>query len=258
MQLSLGQMDLRWGDPGENFQRVRALTEEAARLGSALVVFPELWSTAYDLEHWPVHAVALGEGMFARLGALAAEHHIAIAGSLLEKRDGRAYNTLTLHDSEGRQVAVYRKVHLVPMLDEPRWLAAGDELTVAEPTWGKTGLGICYDLRFPELWRRHALSGARLFILPAEWPRARAQHWQTLLRARAIENQAFVAACNRVGQGKGETFAGLSAVIDPWGETLVEGDGDSAGLLTCQIDLASADDIRRRIPVFQNRRPDLY
>jgi omega-amidase len=258
MQISLGQMDLRLGDPEANFARVRDLTGEAARLGSALVVFPELWSTAYDLEHWPVHADPLGEGMFARVAALAAEHRIAIAGSLLEKRDGRAYNTFTLYEAGGRQVAVYRKVHLVPMLDEPRWLAAGDQLTLAEPAWGKTGLGICYDLRFPELWRQYAVAGARLLLIPAEWPRARARHWQTLLRARAIENQAFVAGCNRVGQSQGETFAGLSAIIDPSGEVLVEGDGDSQGLLTAQIDLAGADDIRRRIPVFLNRRPDLY
>jgi predicted amidohydrolase len=258
MQLSLGQMHLHLGETETNFARVREWTAEAARRGSALVVFPELWPTAYDLENWPRHADVLGEGMFARLSELARTNRIAIASSVLEKKDGRAYNTFALYDARGELIATYRKVHLVPMLDEPKWLAAGDALTLVEAEWGMTGLGICYDLRFTEMWRRYALGGARLMLLPAEWPARRAYHWQTLLRARAIENQVFVAACNRVGESKGETFAGKSAVIDPWGEALVEGGAENEALLTAEIDLARVEDIRARIPVFKDRRPDLY
>ena len=258
LTLSLGQMHLQLGEPDRNFERVHAWTHEAARRGSQLVVFPELWPTAYDLENWPKHADALGAGWFARLSALARETRVAIASSLLEAKDGRAYNTFALYGADGALHGLYRKVHLVPMLDEPKWLAAGDALGTAEAAWGLTGLGICYDLRFPELWRRYALAGARLFILPAEWPSRRAAHWQTLIRARAIENQVFVAACNRVGDSKGEVFAGRSAVIDPWGEAVVEAGGDAEILLTAEIDLAKADEIRARIPVFQDRRPEVY
>jgi predicted amidohydrolase len=258
MQLSLGQMHLHLGEPEKNFERVRAWTAEAARRGSRLVVFPELWPTAYDLENWRRHADRLGDGMFARLSALAKEHRIAIASSVLELKDDRAYNTFALVDAGGELSAVYRKVHLVPMLDEPRWLAAGDGLQLVEAEWGMTGLGVCYDLRFPEMWRKYALGGARLFLVPAEWPSRRATHWQTLLRARAIENQVFVAACNRVGESKGEVFAGRSAVIDPWGEAVVEAGGEAEVLLTAEIDLARVDDIRARIPVFKDRRADVY
>jgi predicted amidohydrolase len=258
LNLSLGQMHLYLGEAEKNFERAREWTAEAARRGSALVLFPELWPTAYDLENWRKHADPLGEGMFARLSALARENRIAIASSILEAKAGRAYNTLALYDARGELLAVYRKVHLVPMLDEPRWLAAGGSLQLAETEWGRTGLGICYDLRFPEMWRRYALAGARLFVLPAEWPSRRAAHWQTLLRARAIENQVFVAACNRVGESKGEVFAGKSAVIDPWGEAVVEAGSEAEALLTAEIDLGSADDIRARVPVFSDRRPDLY
>ncbi|MBL8056308.1 MAG: carbon-nitrogen family hydrolase [Anaerolineales bacterium] len=258
MIISLGQMHLYLGEPERNLEQVRAWTEEAARRGSQLVVFPELWPTAYDLEHWPQHADRLGEGMFAQLSALARAQRLAIASSVLEARDGRAYNTLALYGADGSLQGLYRKVHLVPMLDEPKWLAAGDALTVAAADWGPTGLGICYDLRFPEMWRRYALAGARLFLLPAEWPSRRAAHWRTLLRARAIENQVFVAACNRVGESKGETFGGCSAVIDPWGEPAAEADGEAEVLITAEIDLARVDEIRARIPVFQDRRPDLY
>ena len=257
MNLSLAQMHLHLGQPEKNFERVSAWTAEAARRGSALVVFPELWGSAYDLEHWPQHASALDEGWFARVSALARECNIAIVGSLLEAKDGRAYNTLTWHAATGVRLALYRKVHLVPMLDEPQWLAAGSELALTDTAWGKAGLGICYDLRFPEMWRRYALTGARLAILPAEWPSKRLAHWQTLLRARAIENQMFVLACNRVGESKGDVFGGGSAVIDPWGEAVVEG-GDQEVLLTTEIDLSRVDDIRARIPVFKDRRADLY
>ena len=257
LNLSLGQMHVHLGEPEKNFERVREWTAEAARRGSALVLFPELWSTGYDLENWPKHAAPLGEGMFARLSALAKEHRIALGGSVLEARDGKAYNSFALFDAEGQLTAAYRKAHLFRLMDEEKWLAPGDKLELVETEWGMTGLGICYDLRFPEMFRKYALGGARLILLPAEWPSRRAYHWQTLVRARAIENQMFVAACNRVGESKGEHFGGGSAVIDPWGEAVVEG-GSSETLLTAEIDLDKVDEVRQRIPVFKDRRADIY
>ena len=101
------------------------------------------------------------------------------------------------------------------------------------------------------------MQGARLLFLPAEWPHPRLTHWQTLLRARAIENQMFVVGCNRVGSSKGSTFCGHSAVVDPWGELVIEGD-ERSELLTATIDTALADEVRARIPVFADRRPELY
>ena len=118
-------------------------------------------------------------------------------------------------------------------------------------------MAICYDLRFPELFRHYALQGARLILLPAEWPNPRREHWRTLLRARAIENQCFVAACNRVGESDGTSFFGASAVIDPWGATLIEGD-DTPAILTTTLDLSLVENVRERIPVFADRRPELY
>jgi omega-amidase len=172
-------------------------------------------------------------------------------------RQGRAYNAFALYDAAGSLLATYRKVHLFRLMDDEKWLAPGDRVELVETDWGLTGLGICYDLRFPELFRAYALRGARLVLLPAEWPSRRAAHWHTLLRARAIENQMFVAACNRVGESKGEHFGGGSAIIDPWGEAVIEA-GSAETLLTAEIDLAQADAVRQRIPVFEDRRPDVY
>src|SRR5438067_9971875 len=106
--------------------------------------------------------------------------------------------------------------------------------------------------------RRYAVDGARLLIIPAEWPARRAEHWRTLLRARAIENQVYIVACNRVGESKGELFAGRSAIVDPWGDAEIEGGDTKEELLSAEIDLTRVDEIRALIPVFAGRRSDLY
>ena len=257
LNLSLAQIPISYDDAEANFERARGWTKEAARRGSALVMFPELWYSGYDLEKWPRFAAPLGEGIFARAGALARENHIALAGSVLELKDGRPYNTFALYDAEGQIRAVYRKLHLFGPLGEDRWLHAGDSFTLWEGEWGPVGLSICYDLRFPEVARRYALQGARLWLLPSQWPTRRIRHWQALLRARAIENQMFVAAVNGVGPSGQEQFGGLSAVIEPWGEPVAEA-GAAEVLLTVEIDLGQADEARRRFPVLKDRRADLY
>jgi predicted amidohydrolase len=260
--ITIVQMDCLLGMPAENFARAEGFVAEAARRGSDLVLLPELWSTAYDLEHAADHAAPLaadgsGGGWFGRLAQMAQRHGVWLAGSILEARAGRYYNCLAVYSPFGTLAAAYRKLHLFRLMQEEQYLAPGPEAVGANLPWGKTGLAICYDLRFPELFRGYALTGARLILLPAEWPHPRREHWRTLLRARAIENQCFVAACNRVGESKGSAFFGSSAVIDPWGETLIEG-SETEALLTVAVDLDQVDAARRRIPVFEDRRPDIY
>jgi predicted amidohydrolase len=123
--------------------------------------------------------------------------------------------------------------------------------------WGPTGVAICYDLRFPELFRRYAVEGAKMVIIPAEWPIERAEHWTTLLKARAIENQMYIVAVNNVGESGGTTFAGQSMIVDPWGKVVVAG-GEEPGLFTAEVDFDRVNAIREKIPVFEDRRPDLY
>jgi omega-amidase len=167
------------------------------------------------------------------------------------------YNTAVLYDDEGQPRLSYSKTHLIGLMAEDRFLARGDSAGTAQMPWGVTAQAICYDLRFPELFRRYGLAGARLVLLPAEWPDRRIEHWRTLLKARAIENQCFVVACNRVGSDRDNTFGGCSAAIDPWGKVLVEG-GEQPGLFTASLDFAEVDEVRRFLPVFRDRRPDVY
>jgi predicted amidohydrolase len=116
---------------------------------------------------------------------------------------------------------------------------------------------ICYDIRFPELARTLALGGAKVLFVPAEWPHPRLHHWKTLLTARAIENQMFVVACNRVGRSVDTDFFGHSLVLNPWGETLVEGD-ETERILQATLELDEVDRVRKTIPIFEDRRPGLY
>ena len=261
--VTLVQMDCSLGQPQENFARAEMHVAEAARRGSDLVILPELWSTAYDLENCVKHAAPLAHdagvsGWFGRFAGLAKKNQVWLSGSLLEiQENGRFFNCMPVYAPDGTLKAVYRKIHVFRLMDEHLYLTPGERPTLADFPWGRTGLAICYDLRFPELFRAYALMGARLILIPSEWPHPRREHWRTLLRARAIENQCFVAACNRVGSSKGNHFFGASALVDPWGVALVEG-GESEILLTATIDLSHVDTARDRIPVFADRRPELY
>jgi predicted amidohydrolase len=256
--ISLGQMDVRLGKPDENLAKVEEWTAEAARLGSHLVVLPELWPTGYDLENVAAHATDMTEGMFARMAGLARQHRLGMYGSCLSVLgEGRYGNTAVLYGPDGQLLGSYTKVHLFRPMQEHRYLVAGPKLALAEAPWARLGLSICYDLRFPEMFRAYALAGAEAMLVCAEWPNPRLAHWQTLLAARAIENQAFVVACNRVGESREVSFFGHSCIVSPWGEVLADA-GNTESLLIAEIDLAEVAAARQRIPVFQDRRPDLY
>ncbi len=257
MRVSIGQFDVKRGEPEANLATVEALAAEAAARHTDLLVLPELWGSGYDLEHAERYATGLDSGLFAEMARLAAAHRFFVYGSLLSNIHGRPTNTAALFDAEGHLVAEYSKLHLFRLMDEHRWLAPGPRPALAETPWGLFGLAICYDLRFPELFRRYALEGAHGFLIAAQWPHPRLAHWRTLLRARAIENQAFVIACNRVGETDGTTFCGHSAIIDPWGNIVAEA-GETPILLTADISLDEVARVRRTIPVFEDRRPDAY
>lgn len=255
--ISLGQMRVLRGQPEANLERVQEWTHEAAKRGSSLVLFPELWHSGYDLEHRERYAACVGEGVFARIGELAREHKIAVGGSVLESRDGKIYNSFPLFDAGGRCLAVYSKTHLFSLMNEVKWLTPGAGFVKVDTAWGLTGLSICYDIRFPEVFRHYAFNGARIALVVAEWPVRRIGHWKTLLLARAIENQMFIAACNCLGEFNEEQFGGCSALIDPWGRYVVEG-GDEESLLTAEIDLDLVEKTRRQFPFFKDSRRDMY
>jgi omega-amidase len=255
--VSLAQIDAALSRPVDNLAQAEASIAEAGKRGSDLAILPELWYEGLDYARAAELAAPLDAGAFAHMRRLARQARLHLAGSAFERAGARLYNTLALFSPAGELLAAYRKVHLFPPMGEERALSAGDALVSFDLPWGKVGLAICYDLRFPELFRRLALAGATLIVLPAQWPQARLVHWRVLLQARAIENQVFVAGCNRAGADGPTAFAGHSALCDPWGERLLEA-GSQPALLTAALDLDAVGEARRRIPVWQNRRADLY
>ncbi len=258
LSVSLAQMHIALAQPEQNFEQVADWVSEAASRGSALILLPELWSSGYDLPGWRRYP-PLDEHILERLQQLACRYHIFIGGSLLAASGNLGRNRFSLISPEPQAATVeYDKLHLFRLMDEHLWLQPGDHLQTAQVGDVKAGMAICYDLRFPEMFRRYALDGVQLALIPAEWPSRRRDHWRTLLRARAIENQMFVAAVNAVGPTGDEDFGGCSALISPWGETLIEGAEDQEQLLTVEIDTDEVQRVRERIPILTDRRPDIY
>ena len=257
LTLSLAQIQIALGDPAANLAKAEAWSAEAARRGSDIIIFPEMWTTGCD---WPnIDTLAARQAeVISHVADLAKKHNIWINGSMLAlDENNRPANTSILFDPHGQPAGTYRKIHLFGVMDEDQYLAAGNELITVETPWGQSGLAICYDLRFTEMFRTYALNGVNIVYLPAEWPHPRLAHWQTLLRARAIENQMYMVGVNAVGSDGTYTFFGHSAIIDPWGNAVIEG-GESEVLLTATIETDQVAEVRQKIPVFNDRRPELY
>ncbi len=259
VRLAIAQMGVAVGRPEENLARAGDLAGLAADQGADLLLLPELWLHGYDLARAGEHARAFAERWQGEWAALAQRTGLLMAGSVLAlNEEGRPVNCALLLSPQGEVLAHYHKVHRFGPMGETRYLAAGRTFPVFDLPWGRTALAVCYDLRFPEPFRRYALEGVALVLLVAQWPAARRQHWRTLLRARAIENQFFLAACNRVGRDPdGTRFGGYSAVLDPWGKVLTEGRAKET-LLQADLDLEEVVRVRESFPVLRDRRPALY
>ena len=251
------QFDVKDGDVRGNLSVALGYLGNLADQGACLGVCPEFFLTGFDNENMNRLMPDVKEGI-QRLAEFARKRSMAVAGSMPEQKNGRIFNTLYFIDQDGEIRIRYRKLHLFPLTGEDLHYARGDEMVTADTGLGRIGTMICYDLRFPELARRLFLDGARLFVVSAQWPLTRVAHWQALIRARAIENQAWFVCCNRTGTDiNGLVFPGSSMIVDPNGSVLVQGD-DKPGIIMADIDMDLVDLVRQTIPVGQDRRGDVY
>lgn len=260
LRLALLQMHIEVGNVEANFSKLTNMLEEAVSGENKpdVIVFPEMWNTGYALTEIGSLADKEGVRTKALLSDFARKHGLYIVGgSIAEGRADGVYNTIFAFDREGNDAGDYSKIHLFRLMDEEKYLLAGDKPGTLAIEGQQAGMMICYDIRFPELSRKLALQGAKLLFVPAEWPHPRLHHWRTLLTARAIENQMFVVACNRTGTSGTTSFFGHSIVIDPWGETVAEA-GEEETIVYAEIDLSLVDTVRGKIPVFEDRRPSVY
>jgi predicted amidohydrolase len=247
-------MNVQKGAPRINWPVMQAYTAEAAKRGAELAVFPELWDAGVAYEQGKDLASSLSGGLFAQVVALARQHNIHILGSMYEKRGVGIQNTMPVVAPRQGILGAYRKIHLFPLMREDQWLTPGEAPLALDMPWGRTGFAICYDLRFPELFRRYVSERVQAVIMVMAWPHPRLEHYRTLLRARAIENQCYMIAVNRVGKDDdGTRYFGHSCVIDPWGEIVVEA-GETEAHLTVTLDMDLVAQVRRDLPALEGMR----
>lgn len=258
LRVALAQIDIQFGDPDANYQQVETAVQKAAEQAVDVVVLPEMWNTGYALKRLNVLADDEGQRTQNLLSRLAQQFKVNIVGgSVAVARDGDYYNEMLVVDRQGHLLSRYDKVHRFGLMAEDRYVKAGKTENLF-PIDDVAAMGvICYDIRFPEWLRKMASQGPKVIFVSAEWPTVRLPQWRLLLQARAIENQAFVVAVNRVGSDPDNDFGGQSLVIDPLGQILAIA-GAHAQLVTAQLDLTQVDKVRGQIPVFEDRRPELY
>jgi predicted amidohydrolase len=255
-------------DYDRNLEVAGRLVRAAASDGAHLVVLPEKWTVVGPPEAIRGSAEPLGGPALSAAAALARELGIfLVAGSVPEVVPGqeKLANTSVMFGPDGERLAVYRKIHMfdVEVADvsyrESEIEEAGDQIALGDANGTAVGLSICYDLRFPELYRILALRGARVITVPSAFTeRTGRDHWEVLIRARAIEDQVFIVAAGQIGAAPPQYRSyGRSMIVDPWGLVLAQAP-DTEGFVSADLDFAAQDEVRERLPSLRHRRPEAY
>jgi len=257
MKLCLCQMEIIHSNPDKNIITAEKYIQVAADRGCDLILLPEFWAVGFDLANVAELADESDGGIFKIMSTWAMKYKIAICGTHPQKKDGYIYNSAVFYNKQGELTTTYDKMHLFSPLNENKYIRPGCSLPqVFDTEWGKIGLIICFDLRFPEIIRRLALEGAELILIPAYWPQPRLDHWSLFLQARAIENQVYIAGCNRA-KGNSKLEFGRSAVISPGGNHCIQG-GIDPMLLTANVSFTDVNENRNEFPAFKSRRSGEY
>lgn len=247
LKLHLVQFPSTPGKPLKTLQRLEKLLKKIQVHKNDWLVFPEMWPGLFqpEIKDKQVRDQAY---CFHWLKRFAREKKCYLVGSMLELPKRQAFNTAFVINPQGELLASYRKINLFPLAKEHILFRAGRKTTVVSTPWGKIGLAICYDLRFPEHFRKLTREGAQIILVPSAWPQERAEHFHALLKARAIENQCFVVGVNKCGPEKdGLIFGGGSVLFDPWGQPLLQLKNKTE-IGTITIDLKQVKQIRKKYP----------
>ncbi|MFN2509515.1 MAG: nitrilase-related carbon-nitrogen hydrolase [Chthoniobacterales bacterium] len=261
LKIAAAQIACALGDIEANLRKMREFSARAKAAGADLIVFPEMSDTGYSMPVIQAHASVWAEGAVPALTTIARTLAISIISGVSERAGEQIYNSQVFIDATGSIVGKYRKTHLFAgaPIEEDKCCAPGGELNSVSFAGFKIGLSICYDLRFPELYRNLALEQeANVFILSSAWPFPRLEHFRTLALARAIENQSYLIAANRVGTDDGMTFCGSSAIVDPYGVLVAAASTDREEIILAEISQETVQSVRSRMAVFAHRREELY
>jgi len=253
------QSDVIWGNPLENIARMKARLDSLPGEPS-IVILPELWTCSYDNPRMQEHASSSPDALEMLMDISRKKGFCIIGGSLpwKDKPSGFTFNRCHVIDETGSLKGYYDKAHLFPLLDEHLLFSPGGHPLLFEVYGITAATAICYDIRFPEFIRSLALAGADLLFVPAQWPNPRIDHWTTLLRARAIENQMFVIGCNRCGVGGSDLFGGRSIAVAPDGNILAEGLSSDEMIMKVEINTDLIRQTRKKLPFTGGRNPLMY
>lgn len=254
LKVALLQLDLTWEDPEANRVRARERLQEAAARGARLAVLPEMFATGFSMNAGKISEPE-GGPTESFLRETAARLGIHVLAGVAQKAAPLPLNRAILARPDGSCEKV-AKLHPFTFAGEEKVFGAGDGVFTFDVEGVRVTPLVCYDLRFPEPFRA-AADGTHVYAVIANWPERRRAHWRTLLLARAIENLAYVIGVNRVGEGDGLVYTGDSALIGPWGETLLSAAGEEA-LLLGDVDPAAVASARERFPALGDRRPGAY
>lgn len=224
--------------------------------GSDLIVLPELWNIGFGaFDDYHKECEPMDGPTMTAVAAKARELGAWVCGgSFVESRDGKLYNTSALFDRDGRMVSHYSKMHLFTYKSrEAELLSPGEELSVVDTEFGRAGLAICYDLRFPEIFRAMVDMGAEMFLISSCWVYPRINAWEIFCRARAAENMAWLFASNAAGAQRGILYMGRSKIVDPWGTVIADTDHHE-GIVSAEIDVRAVSRMRAEFPVLGDRR----
>lgn len=266
LPVSLIQMHVT-DDKAANLRHAGDWIAQAADAGAKLVMLPEMFCCPYDSKAFPRYCEPAGGTVWQMLSDAARKHAVTlIGGSMPESEDGRIYNTCFIFNPRGEQIARHRKMHLFDIdvaggqrFKESDTLSPGNDITVVETDFGKLGVAICYDVRFPELARLMALQGAKVLAYPGAFNMTTGPaHWEILFRTRSLDNQAFTLGCAPAR----DTSAGYvsyanSIIVSPWGKVIGRLE-EAEGCLMAELDFDEQERVRREIPVIQHRRTDIY
>ena len=249
------QWDLAWEDKPANFERVRMLLGQSPIAPGSVIVLPEMFATGFSMNVAAIAEEPLG-ATATFLSALASERSSYVIGGIVSRgTDGWGRNEALVVSPDGKPIARYHKLHPFSLGGESRHYAAGEGLTLFDFGPLRVAVFICYDLRFPEVFRLATRQGAQAFVVIANWPVAREHHWTTLLQARAIENQAYVIGVNRIGSDPHLAYGGRSLIIDPRGQVVSDG-GNGEGTIEATLDLPALLEYRRQFPAIADLRPE--
>ncbi|OAA82824.1 carbon-nitrogen hydrolase family protein [Clostridium ljungdahlii] len=270
VKIGLCQMKVLSCSKKSNIEKAKSMIVQATDKGADIVVLPEMFNCPYDIKNFREYAEAeycYGDTL-EMLSSVSREKRILLIGGSIPELDhkGNVYNTSFVFNKDGNLIGKYRKIHLFDIdiknkmtFKESKVLTPGNKITIIDTKWGKIGIAICYDIRFPELIRLMALNGAKIIFIPAAFNMTTGpDHWQLLFRSRAVDNQIYIAGISPARDINYSYVAyGHSLVVNPWG-TITDILDEKEGILISELDLDYINDVRESLPIIKNRRKDIY